>query len=117
MNKHNPENYNYLPRLKDMVTELQTRINELSLQDPFTDYERVNDNAAETDADEEASHDRVKAQIDELTDQLTRVKQAIGRVDEGTYGLCINCHHRIGAERLQIIPETALCIVCESRQE
>ena len=43
---------------------------------------------------------------------LEEVEAAIERFDAGTFGVCQQCGHTIGAERLQAVPYTAHCIVC-----
>ena len=54
--------------------------------------------------------------IDQLEGQLVEVEQALERIEEGTYGICINCGQSIQAERLEALPSAALCINCQ-RQE
>jgi RNA polymerase-binding transcription factor len=41
---------------------------------------------------------------------LVEVEAALGRIDDGTYGLCTNCGRPIGEERLAAIPYATLCI-------
>ena len=44
--------------------------------------------------------------------QLEQVEAAITRLSLGTYGACTNCGQPIGAERLEAIPWTPVCIDC-----
>ena len=46
-----------------------------------------------------------------------RNKEAIDRIDDGTYGKCEECGEIIGLERLKARPVTTLCIDCKSLQE
>jgi DnaK suppressor protein len=48
---------------------------------------------------------------------LTKIEQAIGRIDEGGYGICEVCGGEIGAARLKARPVTTLCIQCKTDQE
>lgn len=50
-------------------------------------------------------------------DQLEQIKQALQRLDDGTYGLCSECGELIPLERLDILPYAALCVRCQSQQE
>ena len=50
-------------------------------------------------------------------DEITQVKQAIKRIDEGEYGFCINCGEDIAPERLKALPFTARCIRCAEKGE
>jgi DnaK suppressor protein len=45
-------------------------------------------------------------------DLLTAIDAALGRIEDGTYGICTNCGRPIGEERLQALPWTNLCIDC-----
>jgi DnaK suppressor protein len=46
---------------------------------------------------------------------LVEIDQALLRMDEGTYGLCINCRDEIAIGRLQARPQAPLCIRCAER--
>ena len=48
---------------------------------------------------------------------IVKIKEAIARIDEGTYGKCEECGENIGIERLRARPVTTLCIDCKSLQE
>src|SRR5919204_5537955 len=52
-----------------------------------------------------------------LKQQLAEVEHALAKFDEGTYGICDNCGKEIAPERLQALPQAALCINCKGRQE
>jgi DnaK suppressor protein len=44
---------------------------------------------------------------------LRDLQGALWRMDEGSYGLCVRCRAPIGVERLDILPQTALCLPCQ----
>lgn len=48
---------------------------------------------------------------------ISKIDEAIGRIDDGTFGLCEECEEPIGARRLQVRPVTTLCIRCKEEQE
>jgi DnaK suppressor protein len=48
---------------------------------------------------------------------LRSVRQALSRIDEGTYGSCLNCEEEIGAKRLNALPWTPLCITCQQQAD
>lgn len=48
---------------------------------------------------------------------ISKIKEAIARIDEGTYGRCEECGENIGLERLRARPVTTHCIDCKSLQE
>jgi RNA polymerase-binding protein DksA len=41
---------------------------------------------------------------------LSEIDAALGRIDDGTYGLCTRCGRPIGEERLEAVPYATLCI-------
>jgi RNA polymerase-binding protein DksA len=46
---------------------------------------------------------------------LDDVERALKRIDNGTYGICINCGNQISAARLEFRPESAYCVGCKTR--
>lgn len=48
---------------------------------------------------------------------ISKVREAIQRVDEGAYGLCESCGLPIEEKRLEARPVTTLCIECKNEQE
>ena len=48
---------------------------------------------------------------------IKKIKEAIERIDDGTYGECVECGEEISVSRLKARPVTTLCIKCKSKQE
>lgn len=97
--------------LEDEKKRVSARIDELTKQDPFSDPDRVNDNAAsDSEANEESSHDRFSALVTELSGQRDAIDAALGRIGNGTYGFCSICHDMIDTDRLAILPTATLCL-------
>jgi DnaK suppressor protein len=48
---------------------------------------------------------------------VSKIDEALGRIDDGSYGKCEECGGEIGIERLRARPVTTLCIDCKSMQE
>ena len=44
--------------------------------------------------------------------QLEQVNAALQRMDEGAYGICLNCGRQIDPERLKALPFAEYCIDC-----
>jgi RNA polymerase-binding transcription factor len=49
-----------------------------------------------------------------LDAKLQHVERALGKLDDGTYGICDNCGEPIGPERLEAMPWAVLCVRCAS---
>ena len=45
-------------------------------------------------------------------DLLSQVEQALGAIEEGTYGTCRVCEGPIPVARLEVIPHTTVCVNC-----
>lgn len=52
---------------------------------------------------------------DELTleHELAAVEEALGRIADGTYGICVDCGREIAVERLDARPQALRCINCQ----
>lgn len=48
---------------------------------------------------------------------LTKIDQALDRIEKGTFGICEECGQEIGAKRLEARPVTTMCIECKTDQE
>jgi DnaK suppressor protein len=48
---------------------------------------------------------------------LKKIESALGRIDDGSFGVCEECGEEIEIKRLIARPVTTLCIDCKSRQE
>lgn len=48
---------------------------------------------------------------------IGKIKEALARIEDGTYGICEICEEDISDERLKARPVTTLCIECKTRQE
>lgn len=49
--------------------------------------------------------------------QLTLVRLALERVEDGTFGECLHCGSVIGEKRLEALPWTPYCIECQEKVE
>lgn len=46
-----------------------------------------------------------------------KIEEALLRIKEGTYGLCLGCGENIGVKRLEARPTAELCISCKETAE
>lgn len=49
--------------------------------------------------------------------KLQSIEDALGRIDEGSYGICENCESDIAPGRLDAMPFSRLCVSCQAEQE
>ena len=73
------------------------------------------------DVDDAASdlieRDKTQALIVALEYKLRDIEHAIEQARDGSYGICENCGKTIEPERLEIFPETTLCVNCKREKE
>ena len=50
--------------------------------------------------------------IENERDTLEQIELALGRIDAGTFGKCLECGNPIAKPRLQALPYTQACIDC-----
>ncbi len=48
---------------------------------------------------------------------IEKIKEALERIDNDSFGICEVCGREIGEERLRARPVTTLCIDCKKKQE
>jgi DnaK suppressor protein len=48
---------------------------------------------------------------------LSKIEEALQRIEDGTFGECDSCDELIGLKRLEARPVTTLCIECKTAQE
>lgn len=50
--------------------------------------------------------------LDESKLRLTRLQNALSRIDKPMFGICIECEEDIGIGRMGIRPESIRCVAC-----
>lgn len=71
-------------------------------------------------ADAASDNYEVEFSLGRATDEqklLYAIDDALRRVDDGTYGTCIQCNKPIARKRLRALPHTSLCIDCQKANE
>ncbi len=96
-------------RLQDLLTSTVRNTDELEEEEKFPD---LTDQAAQktTRNFEVRMRDRERK-------LMVKIEEALQRLDDGNYGVCEECGHKIGVARLKARPVTTLCIDCKSDQE
>ncbi len=52
-----------------------------------------------------------------IDDRKIQIKNALERIENGSYGTCLSCGKAIVRERLEAIPEAIFCIDCQKKKE
>ena len=51
--------------------------------------------------------------LDRGSGLLRKVKAALARIEDGSFGTCIHCNEEIGPKRLNAVPWAPFCIRCQ----
>jgi DnaK suppressor protein len=51
--------------------------------------------------------------LDRESNLLRNVRSALGRIADGSYGVCLHCEEDIKPKRLDAVPWTKYCITCQ----
>jgi RNA polymerase-binding protein DksA len=61
----------------------------------------------------ELENEEVLTQLDEMSlAELHQIREALQRIQNGTYGTCSRCGQPIAVERLSAVPTAATCVAC-----
>lgn len=101
-------------QLLNMLEELDDRLGKI------TDDVKHTDTPLNQDFSEQATETENDEVLDALgnaaRDEVEKIKQAIFRIDAGTYGFCADCGEPIKKERLAVLPYANLCIRCAEQR-
>lgn len=98
--------------------KLEQKQKELDKRDPFSDPDRVNDNASSDDeAAEQLGHAQTSALKGQLDRRLVQIRKALTRIKVGNYGTCEKCGKMIDTDRLILMPEATKCASCAKKEE
>jgi RNA polymerase-binding transcription factor DksA len=61
--------------------------------------------------------DRENAVREVVDGQRQEVVDALARLDDGSYGTCVDCGRPLPEERLDARPEAARCVECQAKAE
>lgn len=54
---------------------------------------------------------------DNKREQILEIDEAIRRIENGSYGICVRCEEEIGMKRLEVQPYTPYCVSCKEELE
>jgi DnaK suppressor protein len=100
-------------RIRAELAKVNAEIEALMNEPRPEELETLGDN---TPFSEEVDNAIVVENAEQRSDRLQRLhlraialKDALARVDEGTYGICIDCEREIAPRRLEAVPEALRC--------
>lgn len=105
-------------QLEQMLRDLDSATATLVAEDAGNSSELSSVDQHPADSGSEvADADRQSAVLEAAGDQRAQVLAALVRLDEGSYGRCVDCGRPIGAARLHARPEAARCLSDQAKAE
>lgn len=111
-----------MKKYEEVRNNLAAMLDELNLRlDRITNNVKHSEVPLEKDFAEQATQNENDEVMDYLGNaartEIEMIKQAIGRIDNGQYGICQVCGEPISKERLEALPYSNMCINCASKAE
>lgn len=102
-------------RRREIMNEVQGRIRDQREADTWGKVHEVLDAGESSEAD--IQEDLEFALIQMKAETLTKINDALGRLEAGTYGNCSDCGGEISGQRLRALPFAVRCKECEEARE
>jgi DnaK suppressor protein len=102
-----------IERRRELLDEVQHKIRTVRVDGCERDREVFEQGGFEGDIQEDIEI----ALIQMKAETLTRIDEALGHIQDGTYGRCFECGEEISPLRLRAIPFAVRCRVCEEARE
>ena len=104
--------------LKMIRQTLESRLKQAAGSRGLSDSIQIQQLADPADVTQEAAERDVAVQIIDRESALARhIRAAMDRIDDGSYGICLECEEEIAPKRLKAIPWAELCIDCQERAD
>jgi DnaK suppressor protein len=97
---------------------LESKLKESASGREWGESIQIHQAADPLDMTQEAAERDVAVQIlDCESARVRRLRSAIERIDDRSYGVCLECEEEIAPKRLKAIPWAELCISCQERAD
>ena len=102
-------------RRREILGEVQGRMRDVRAEGAAAPERGVVDAAETSEAD--IQDDIEFALIQMKSETLHKIEEALGRLENGTYGYCFECGGEIAERRLRALPFAVRCRDCEEARE
>ncbi len=108
-------------QINEFRTLLQSQMDELLVDADKTVSDMTEENINFPDPTDRASLESDRNFELRIRDRerklINKIREALERIEDASFGLCESCEEQIGVERLRVRPVTTLCIDCKTEQE
>src|SRR2546430_694590 len=101
-------------RLEEMRDELDRSISILQGEDPGSLAGGYPHDSADAGA-YLSEADRTEAMLSSARGQRAEVLAALSRIEDSTYGLCVDCGRQFPEGRIEARPDAARCVGCQAK--
>jgi DnaK suppressor protein len=99
-------------QLLERKKELDQELGELYKPDNPGEVQDIGDQALSS------SMETIKISLqDAELEEYNRIVKALQMIDEGSYGICVDCGQPISEKRLKLYPNATRCLKCQERLE
>ena len=102
-------------RRREILNEVQVKMRDVRNEGAAGEGQGVLDAAEASEAD--IQDDIEFALIQMKSETLHKINEALGRLEEGTFGYCFECGDEISERRLRALPFAVRCKDCEEARE
>jgi len=102
-------------RKKEILAEVHEKIRDVRSENSFGKMNEVLDSGESSEAD--IQEDIEFALIQMKAETLSKINEALARLEEGAYGYCFECGQDISQQRLRALPFAVRCKDCEEARE
>jgi DnaK suppressor protein len=102
-------------RRREILSEVQEKIRDVRSESSTGKMNEVLDSGESSEAD--IQEDIEFALIQMKAETLSKINEALARLEEGAYGNCFECGEPIAERRLRALPFAVRCKDCEEARE
>ncbi len=102
-------------RKREILNEVHEKIRDVRTENTFGKMNEVLDAGESSEAD--IQEDIEFALIQMKAETLSKINEALARLEEGAYGNCFECGEEIAERRLRALPFAVRCKDCEEARE
>ena len=95
-------------RLSSLLTNTESAAQQVPLKENASRLSRM---------DEMHNQSILRANRTVTKNRLMAIQKAFARIEDGTYGTCLQCLETIALPRLHAYPEASLCLACKAAGE
>ena len=114
----------YKIKLETLLDTVITDLESIATYDKATgDWQAIPTGTEVGEADANVEADVVeewnerRAIVSQLETRFNNIKRALKKIEDGTYGACIECEKPIAPKRLELFPYASRCLSCQETFE